>query len=120
MVEGTVPGLSPFRSKAPPSRLAQESLSFYGGCVLDRDLRYAMSQKLQSRKKQKPPSEPSASPSVLPKQTRDSIEDVWGERLPYVGDWPSRVDKLLVEAPDRWVQSCCVLCSNGCALDIGV
>ena len=23
-------------------------------------------------------------------------------------------------APDRWVQSCCVLCSAGCGLDIGV
>jgi ferredoxin-nitrate reductase len=25
-----------------------------------------------------------------------------------------------VETPERWVQSACVLCSNGCALDIGV
>ena len=24
------------------------------------------------------------------------------------------------EEPDRWVRSCCVLCSNGCGLDIGV
>ncbi|MBI3803106.1 MAG: nitrate reductase [Nitrospirae bacterium] len=54
------------------------------------------------------------------KQTRDSIADVWGPRTPYRGSWPVRVDEHLVEAPERWVQSACVLCSNGCALDIGV
>jgi anaerobic selenocysteine-containing dehydrogenase len=52
--------------------------------------------------------------------TRDSISDVWGERTPYVGDWPERVDERTLDAPERWVQSACVLCSNGCALDIGV
>ncbi len=31
-----------------------------------------------------------------------------------------RVDERLDEEPERWVQSCCVLCANGCALDIGV
>jgi anaerobic selenocysteine-containing dehydrogenase len=30
------------------------------------------------------------------------------------------VDEHLAEKPDRWVRSCCVLCSNGCGLDIGV
>ncbi len=24
------------------------------------------------------------------------------------------------EEPDHWIQSCCVLCTNGCGLDIGV
>lgn len=55
-------------------------------------------------------------------QTRDSIEDVWGPRTPYRGEgrWPARVDELTVEIPERWVQSCCILCSTGCGLDIGV
>src|SRR4051794_276873 len=57
---------------------------------------------------------------AVPAQTRDSIEDVWGQRTPFVGNWPSRIDEHVVETPQRWVQSCCVLCSNGCALDIGV
>jgi anaerobic selenocysteine-containing dehydrogenase len=30
------------------------------------------------------------------------------------------VDERTVDQPDRWVQSACVLCSVGCALDIGV
>jgi len=54
------------------------------------------------------------------KQTRDSIKYIWGERTPYVGDWPVRVDEKTSEEPDHWVQSACVLCSSGCALDIGV
>jgi ferredoxin-nitrate reductase len=54
------------------------------------------------------------------KQTRDSIKNIWGERTPYVGDWPVRVDEKITEEPDHWVQSACVLCSTGCALDIGV
>src|SRR4051794_31702955 len=54
--------------------------------------------------------------------TRDSIADIWGPRQPYEGEdqWPARVDEQLAEEPDRWVQSCCVLCTNGCGLDIGV
>jgi anaerobic selenocysteine-containing dehydrogenase len=52
--------------------------------------------------------------------TRDSIANIWGERTPYVGDWPERVDERTLAQPDAWVQSACVLCSNGCALDIGV
>src|SRR3954471_19359825 len=54
-------------------------------------------------------------------ETRDSVVDVWGQRTPY-GDqpWPERVDEHTTAAPERWVQSACVLCSNGCALDIGV
>src|SRR5947209_4294745 len=50
--------------------------------------------------------------------------DVWGERTPFAsgGDWPVRVDTQLVSGAEveRWVQSACVLCSNGCGLDIAV
>lgn len=53
-------------------------------------------------------------------QTRDSINDIWGERTPYFGQWPVRVDELKEVEPDQWVQSSCVLCSNGCGMDIGV
>jgi ferredoxin-nitrate reductase len=54
------------------------------------------------------------------KETRDSIADVWGERTAYIKDWPERVDERVAEEPEKWVQSACVLCSNGCACDIGV
>src|SRR3954467_1250209 len=54
------------------------------------------------------------------RQTRDSIADIWGPRTPYYGAWPERVDERLVQQPDKWVQSACVLCSNGCAMDIAV
>src|SRR4051794_14366656 len=53
-------------------------------------------------------------------QSRDSIADVWGERTPYREEWPGRVDLRTIEEPDPWVQWCCVLCSNGCAMDIAV
>ncbi|MFL5734858.1 MAG: molybdopterin oxidoreductase family protein [Chloroflexia bacterium] len=53
-------------------------------------------------------------------ETRDSISDVWGPRTPYYDAWPERVDARVAVEPDQWVQSACVLCSNGCALDIGV
>ena len=54
--------------------------------------------------------------------SRDSIADIWGPRTPYhgEGEWPVRVDERTTEEPERWVQSACVLCSNGCGLDIGV
>jgi anaerobic selenocysteine-containing dehydrogenase len=52
--------------------------------------------------------------------TRDSIQDIWGERTPHHGSWPIRVDERTAGAADHWVQSVCVLCSNGCGLDIGV
>src|SRR6187200_1899189 len=50
------------------------------------------------------------------------IADPWGERTPYPqdSDWPVRVDANVDGHVDRWVQSACVLCSHGCALDIGV
>jgi ferredoxin-nitrate reductase len=54
------------------------------------------------------------------RQSRDSITDIWGPRTPYQGDWPERIDERLLEQPDQWIQSACVLCSNGCAMDIGV
>lgn len=48
-------------------------------------------------------------PGVL-RMTRDSIEDIWGERTPYKDEWPTRVDERVMEEPDKWVQSACVLC----------
>ncbi|MCU1691513.1 MAG: fdhF [Frankiales bacterium] len=57
----------------------------------------------------------------------DRIADVWGDRTPHAKGtvWPARVD-LHLDAGlaegdvDRWVQSACVLCSNGCGCDIAV
>src|SRR5881394_3449390 len=52
--------------------------------------------------------------------------DVWGPRTAYgPGErWPARRDQHLAEGVDpaevTWHQSACVLCSNGCGLDIGV
>lgn len=56
------------------------------------------------------------------RHSRDSVQDVWGERTPFAGanQWPERTDYKVSEEPERWVQSACVLCSNGCGLDIGV
>ncbi|MGY8524779.1 molybdopterin oxidoreductase family protein [Paracidovorax citrulli] len=58
----------------------------------------------------------------LLRQSRNSIEDVWGQRTGYRGEgqWPVRVDEALSAEPQTWVQSACVLCSNGCGLDIGI
>jgi ferredoxin-nitrate reductase len=53
-------------------------------------------------------------------QSRDSIRNIWGKRTPYQGEWSERVDEHVQQVPDTWVQSACVLCSTGCALDIGV
>ena len=52
----------------------------------------------------------------------DRIDNPWGERTPFAAgrDWPARIDQHVEREPERWVQSACVLCSNGCALDIGV
>ncbi len=54
--------------------------------------------------------------------TRNSIEDIWGDRTPFHGEgqWPARADERTLEEPQQWVQSACVLCSNGCGCDIGV
>jgi ferredoxin-nitrate reductase len=54
------------------------------------------------------------------KETRDSIADIWGERTPYLGEWPNRLDERISEEPDKWVHSACILCSNGCGVEIGV
>jgi anaerobic selenocysteine-containing dehydrogenase len=51
---------------------------------------------------------------------RNSIKDIWGTRTPYVKEWSARVDKQEIEEPDEWIQSACILCSNGCGLDIGI
>jgi len=57
----------------------------------------------------------------------DRIAEPWGIRTPFTAEatWPIRVDEYLAsdltgEDIDSWVQSACVLCSNGCALDIAV
>ena len=55
----------------------------------------------------------------------DRIADIWGERTPYSGEhaWPARVDQYLgvdESEVERWVQSACTLCSNGCGMDIAV
>jgi ferredoxin-nitrate reductase len=56
----------------------------------------------------------------MERKTRDSITDIWGERMPYYKHWPTRIDENIKEPPEKWVQSACVLCSNGCGIDIGV
>ena len=55
----------------------------------------------------------------------DRIADLWGERTPFTagGNWPERMDQFLTVDEDRverWVQSACVLCSNGCGMDVAV
>ena len=59
--------------------------------------------------------------------SHDRIEDIWGPTTPYAAGetWPARVDTHLRDGlreddVDHWVQSACVLCSNGCGIDIGV
>jgi anaerobic selenocysteine-containing dehydrogenase len=55
-------------------------------------------------------------------ESRNSVQDIWGERTPFRGQgkWPERVDYRVREEPEQWIQSACVLCSNGCGIDIGV
>jgi hypothetical protein len=52
--------------------------------------------------------------------SRDSIKDIWGDRAPYYETWGERVDERATEPVELWIQSACVLCSNGCGLEIGV
>lgn len=52
--------------------------------------------------------------------TRNSLEDVWGPRTPYRGQWPERSDSSAEANVDTWIPSACVLCSNGCGVEIGV
>jgi ferredoxin-nitrate reductase len=63
---------------------------------------------------------------VSPAALDGRLADLWGPRTPYASGetWPIRVDQQLEEGVDehdvQWVQSACVLCSNGCGLDIAV
>jgi ferredoxin-nitrate reductase len=56
----------------------------------------------------------------------DRIHDVWGPRRPHAPgeSWPPRVDTYLDEGVTEndveWHQSACVLCSNGCGMDVAV
>jgi anaerobic selenocysteine-containing dehydrogenase len=57
----------------------------------------------------------------------DRVADIWGPRTPHGRGtvWPARVDAHLEpgvaeDDVDRWVQSACLLCSNGCGCDIAV
>jgi anaerobic selenocysteine-containing dehydrogenase len=57
----------------------------------------------------------------------DRVGDIWGELTPHARGtvWPARVDMHLEpgiseQDVDRWVQSACLLCSNGCGCDIAV
>src|SRR5258705_821550 len=52
--------------------------------------------------------------------TQDSISQIWGERAPYFETWSDRIDERTIGVADRWIQSACVLCSNGCGIEIGV
>ena len=35
------------------------------------------------------------------RESRDSIQDIWGPRTPHWGDWPARVDERVLEEPDQ-------------------
>lgn len=55
------------------------------------------------------------------------IADIWGARTPHPAGtpWPVRVDQMLVggitEADvEQWVRGACLLCSNGCGLEVAV
>lgn len=57
----------------------------------------------------------------------DRIADIYGARTPHRKGtvWPARVDQYLDEGVGEddvqaWVQSACLLCSNGCGVDIAV
>jgi anaerobic selenocysteine-containing dehydrogenase len=57
----------------------------------------------------------------------DRIRDIWGARTPFASGtaWPERVDEFLVDGVaasevERWVRGACLLCSNGCGLEIAV
>jgi anaerobic selenocysteine-containing dehydrogenase len=55
--------------------------------------------------------------------TDDRAADIWGARTPYAAgaQWPARVDEFLAEPEvDRWVRGACLLCSNGCGLEVAV
>ena len=63
-----------------------------------------------------------------PSRAIDRIAEPWGTSTPYApvdgrSEWPVRVDRHIsvkADEVEQWVQSACVLCSNGCAVDIAV
>lgn len=54
----------------------------------------------------------SGAPAGVKHQTRDAIEEIWGPRAGYKHEWPTRVDEMLLDEPDKWVQSACLLCRS--------
>ncbi|MEU3663447.1 nitrate reductase [Streptomyces sp. NPDC032940] len=57
----------------------------------------------------------------------DRIADIWGPSTPYTAGspWPRRVDQFLADGltdadVDTWVRGACLLCSNGCGLEVAV
>lgn len=59
--------------------------------------------------------------------TAERTRDIWGERTPFgTGEtWPTRVDTHLIDGMDesqvdRWVRGACLLCSNGCGVEVAV
>lgn len=57
----------------------------------------------------------------------DRTVDIWGSRTPHAGStpWPTRVDQFLVDGltdadVDKWVRGACLLCSNGCGVEVAV
>jgi hypothetical protein len=42
--------------------------------------------------------------------TRNTVEDIWGERMPYEHEWPSRCDEYRTDVPDHWMPSAWVMC----------
>jgi ferredoxin-nitrate reductase len=56
----------------------------------------------------------------------DRLADIWGQTTPHARaePWPVRIDERIADGQSTdgvtWTQSACVLCSNGCRLDIAV
>jgi len=74
-----------------------------------------------------PPTTPTTTTTSATTPAIDRVADIWGPRTPHARGtvWPARVDLHLEPGlaetdVDRWVQSACVLCSNGCGADIAV
>jgi anaerobic selenocysteine-containing dehydrogenase len=59
--------------------------------------------------------------------SEDRIADIWGVRTPHGAGtpWPERVDEFLLDGVreadvENWVRGACLLCSNGCGLEVAV
>jgi len=57
----------------------------------------------------------------------DRITDIWGARTPFAAgqSWPQRQDEYLVDGighddVEKWVRGACLLCSNGCGVEVAV